>query len=236
MMKRLAAVVAVLAFTSPVPAAAGPANAPVMLSRADLDPALLLPPPPAPNSTQARRELRELHEIEASRTAAAEQAARTDGNTKDASIFREVLGPRFDLTRLPATARMFAIVRATEKDAADRGKAEFRRDRPWIVDPKLRTCERGDAPQSSYPSGHTTMAFSMAGVLARLVPAQASGILARAARYGESRLICEQHFRSDVTAGEALGLLVADRLMGKPECLAAFKAARSELIAAGIAH
>jgi membrane-associated phospholipid phosphatase len=216
-------------------AAAAPAAQPSMLSRADLDPALVLPPPPAPGSDQAQRELRELRQVDAARTPTAEAAATLDGKTKDASIFREALGPRFDLNRLPATARLFAIVRATEKDAADRGKVEFRRERPWIVDPKLHTCSRNDDPRSSYPSGHTTMAFSMAAVLVRLVPAKADRILTRAASYGESRIICDQHFRSDVTAGQSLGLLVAERLMAKPQFMAAFQASRAELVRAGIA-
>jgi acid phosphatase (class A) len=216
-------------------AAAAPAPQPSMLGPADLDPALVLPAPPARDSEQAKRELRELHEIDAARTPAMEAAARADDDAKSAAIFREALGPAFDLSRLPATAHLFAIVRATEKDVADRGKAEFRRERPWIVDPSLRSCSRNDEDRSSYPSGHTTMGFSMAGIMARLVPGKADAILARAARYGEMRIVCEVHFRSDVTAGEALGLLVAERLMAKPAFRAAYDAARVELVGAGIA-
>lgn len=206
-----------------------------MLNRAELDPASVLPPPPPASSDQAKRELAELREIERVRSASDVAAARQDSATKDASIFADAV-PGFDLARLPATARLFAIVRATEKDSADRGKAEFRRPRPWIVDPQLKSCSRGDEDLSSYPSGHTTMGYSMAAVLARLVPDRAGPILARAARYGESRLACEVHFRSDVTAGEALGLIVAERLMAKPGFQQAFAAAQVELRQAGIAR
>ena len=79
------------------------------------------------------------------------------------------------------------------------------------------------------------MAFSMGEVLARLVPEKAGPILARAARYGQSRIVCGQHFRSDVSAGQMLGLLIAERLMAEPAFQAAFDAARKELVAAGIA-
>jgi acid phosphatase (class A) len=58
--------------------------------------------------------------------------------------------------------------------------------------------------------------------------------MARAARYGESRLVCEVHYRSDVTAGEALGLIVAERLMAKPSFRLQFNRARAELARAGI--
>ena len=80
------------------------------------------------------------------------------------------------------------------------------------------------------------MAFSMGETLARLVPEKAEALLARAARYGQSRIVCEQHFRSDVSAGQMLGLLIAERLMAKPAFRTAFGKARRELVAAGIAQ
>ncbi|PTS90801.1 phosphatase PAP2 family protein [Sphingomonas sp. HMWF008] len=128
-----------------------------------------------------------------------------------------------------------AIVRASEKDTVDRGKNHFRRARPYVSDPTLKACKRNDDPLSSYPSGHTSMAFSMAETLARLVPEKAEALLARAARYGQSRIVCEQHFRSDVSAGQMLGLLIAERLMTKPSFRVAFDKAHRELVSAGIA-
>jgi acid phosphatase (class A) len=233
--------VALLLAAAALPLAAGVAGAkkpaaPSLLTRADLDPASVLPPPPAAGSPQAAAELAELRAMDAARTPAMEADARHDGDTKNASIFAEAVGGGFDLDRLPATKALFDLVRNAEKASADLGKDEFRRQRPWIVDPSLRSCARSDEPLSSYPSGHTTMAFSMGGVLARLVPEKAPAIMARAARYGQSRIVCDQHFRSDVTGGQTLGTLVAERLMAKPEFQAAFGAARKELVAAGIAR
>ncbi len=217
-------------------AAAGASEkAPPLLGAADLDPALVLPPPPVAGSAQAQAELAELHAIEAVRSAADEADARSDGDTKNATIFAQVLGARFDLAQLPATDALLKLVRATEKDVVDRGKDEFKRPRPYVVDPTLKSCKRNEDPLSSYPSGHTSMAFSMGEILARLMPEKATPILARAARYGQSRIVCGQHFRSDVAAGQMLGLLIAERLMAKPEFRAAFAAAHSELLAAGIA-
>ncbi|WP_333605207.1 phosphatase PAP2 family protein [Novosphingobium sp.] len=231
---KLSLLLAGLALLAAGPAAAKEDDDDNLLTKADLDPALVLPAPPSAGSPQAQAELAELRAIETARSDAELAAARHDGETKNASIFAAVLGPSFDLSKLPATRALFETVRETEKAAADRGKEEFHRPRPWIVDPALKTCSRGDEPLSSYPSGHTTMAFSMGAVLARLVPAKAPAIMARAADYGQSRIVCEQHFRSDVTAGEALGLLVADRLMAKPRFAQMFDAARAELTKAGL--
>jgi acid phosphatase (class A) len=206
----------------------------VLLTQADLDPGTLLPAPPAAGSAQAQAEMAELHAMEAARSEADLAAAKHDSATKNASIFAEAIGPGFDLARLPATRALMEAVRETEKDAANRGKAAFRRPRPWIIDSALKTCSRDDDPLSSYPSGHTTMAYSMGAVLARLVPAKATAIMARAAVYGQSRIVCEEHFRSDVTGGEALGLIVAERLMTKPRFHRLFEAAREELTRAGL--
>lgn len=222
-------IAAALAAAIPAPKAAP------LLSARDLDPALVLPAPPAAGSAQARAELAELHAAEAARTATEEAAARLDGDTKNATIFAEVLGPGFDLDRLPATSALLALVRASEKATVDRGKDEFKRPRPYAIDTSLKSCKRNDDPLSSYPSGHTAMAFSMGEILARLVPEKAAPILARSARYAQSRIVCGQHFRSDVSAGQMLGVLIAERLMTKPAFRAAFDAARRELVAAGIA-
>jgi hypothetical protein len=225
--------VLILAAAALVAAAPAADKAPALLG--DLDPVRVLPSPPVAGSPQALAELAELHAIETARSPADEAAARIDGDTKNGSIFGVALGSGFDLAKLPATAALLEMVRASEKATVDRGKDEFRRPRPYIVDPTLKSCKRNDDPLSSYPSGHTSMAFSMGEVLARLVPEKAGPILARAARYGQSRIVCGQHFRSDVSAGQMLGLLIAERLMVEPPFRTAFDSARRELVAAGIA-
>jgi acid phosphatase (class A) len=186
-------------------------------------------------SPQALAELAELRALQAVRTPEMLARAMHDSETKNASIFGEAIGPGFQLDRLPATARLMDDVRAAEKDAADRAKAHFHRNRPWVEAPELNHCGKDDdSERTSYPSGHTTMAYSMGATLARLVPGRATEIMARAASYGESRVICEVHFRSDVTAGEALGLVVAERLMLKDKFEADFAAAKAEIATSGI--
>lgn len=213
--------------------AAAREHGPSLLSAAELDPLHALPPPPIAGTAQAAADLAELHTMQERRTPAEMEAARREGDDKRLEMFSEAAGQPLDPVRFPATARLFNMVRDTASDVVDRGKAEFRRPRPWIVDPSIASCSRGEDPLSSYPSGHATFAYAEAGVLARLIPNRAAPILARAAHFAETRIICEQHFRSDVTGGEALGLLVADRLTVRPQFRASFDAARRELAAAG---
>jgi len=125
-------------------------------------------------------------------------------------------------------------VRVEEKAAAKAAKLWFARNRPWIVDPRLQSCSKSDEPQSSYPSGHATMGYSMGLVLAQIEPVHASQIMARASEYAENRLVCGMHFRSDIVAGQALGGIVAAKLMANPAFRQDVGAAAAELKAAGL--
>jgi len=204
------------------------------LRAAELSPAAVLSPPPAPASVQAAYEMAELQRLERDRTPAEFARAKHDDEVEDASIFAEAIGPGFDLKTLPATARVMGEVRVEEKATANAAKAWFARSRPWIIDPRLQSCSREDEPKSSYPSGHATMGYSMGLVLAQLEPSHAAQIMARASEYAENRLVCGMHFRSDIVAGQALGTLVAAKLMANPAFRQDVGAAAAELKAAGL--
>ncbi len=208
--------------------------APVFLSTSFYNPALLLPSPPADGSPAARAEMDELHRIEKNRTADQFARAKADDENENVTAFSDVMGPSFDLKMLPQTAALFADVQAEEKTAAKLAKDYFKRNRPWVVDPSLKSCAQGDAPQSSYPSGHATMGYSMAVVLAALAPEKAQAIMARASDYAENRLVCGMHYRRDIVAGEVLGTTVAVELLATPGFKSEFDAAEDELRAAHI--
>lgn len=146
------------------------------------------------------------------------------------------MGPGFDLAKLPATAKLMGDVRREEKAAADKAKAFFKRKRPWIADASLQSCSRDDEPLSSYPSGHATMGYSMALVLADIAPQNAQALLARAQDYADSRLVCGMHVGTDIVAGQALGTAVALELLRNPTFHAERDVAAAELKAAGLAH
>lgn len=82
------------------------------------------------------------------------------------------------------------------------------RPRPYVVDPTLRT-PAGKEPDSSFPSGHTTVAFAGATVLAFDEPRLAPIGYAFAVLVGLSRIYEGVHYPTDVLAGAALGSLTA---------------------------
>jgi acid phosphatase (class A) len=200
-----------------------------LLGPAQIDGSRLLPPPPASGSPQAQAEVAELHAIAARATPDTMAAAKRDSDDERPDLFNNVLG--FDLMALPATSKLLDDV--VQEQSADAGAAKkfFHRDRPWIVDSGIASCEM-HAPgpaRTSYPSGHATLAFSTGVVLAALMPDKAQAILERAREYAENRLVCGMHFRSDIMAGQDFGTIVAVRLMQDPRFAGEMDAARAEL-------
>lgn len=203
-----------------------------VLEPAEIDAARLLPPPPMAGSAQAKAEIAELHAIAAASTPELVEKARRDDADEKPDMFNAALG--FDVMALPATRKLLSEVAEEEEADSKPAKAYFHRDRPWIVDPSIKTCvavKPGPAA-TSYPSGHTTLGFSMGVVLASVMPEKSQLILARASEFGENRLVCGVHFRSDIVAGQEFGTALALRLMEKPAFRAQMDAARAELRAA----
>jgi acid phosphatase (class A) len=202
-----------------------------------LDPALfdatrLLPPPPASGSPKAVGELAEVKAIAARTTPEMLAAATHDAKDETPDIFNPVIG--FDIAKAPAAAKLLSLVGDEEEDDTKAAKDFFHRDRPWIVDSSIRTCTpvKPGPAANSYPSGHSTRGFSMAVVLAALLPAKSQAIMARAAEYAENRLVCGMHFRSDITAGQQFGTVLALQLMRNAQFQAQMDAARADLKAA----
>ena len=225
------AALAVLAAAAMPAAQEKAAEPPLFLTSAELDQAVRLPLPPPEGSDAEKAEIAELHHIEQARTPGRLEQARWDGEHEDGSMFVPTFGPAFDLAKLPATARMLADVRHDQKLAASKAKAIYRRKRPFIVDPSLQSCSKDEKPFTSYPSGHATMGWALATVLAEAWPGKTRTIMARAADYAESRVVCEVHFRSDIDAGKILGERVAQDLLAKPAFKAEEAAAAKELAA-----
>jgi acid phosphatase (class A) len=204
-----------------------------LLDPASFDATRLLPPPPAAGSAKAMAELAEVKAIAARTTPDMLAAATHDAKDETPDIFNTVIG--FDIAKAPAATKLLSLVGDEEEDDTKAAKAFFHRDRPWIVDPSIRPCTpaKPGPAANSYPSGHSTRGFAMGTVLAALIPAKSQAILARAAEYAENRLVCGVHFRSDITAGQQFGTVLALRLMQNAQFQAQMEAARAELSAVG---
>ncbi|HEY7337625.1 MAG TPA: phosphatase PAP2 family protein [Bryobacteraceae bacterium] len=214
------------------------------LMQADINPARLLPPPPADGSEVQKQELADLKRLLKTRTPERFAQAKWDDAHEDASAFATVLGPEFDLKKLPATSKLLADVENDQSVAASTAKEYFHRVFAAVLDPSLTdlNCDpegvrsAGSRPggrgRRSYPSGHATMGYSVGLVLAALLPENAQAIEARAADYALSREFCAEHYHSDVEASHALGVVVGSALLNNAALQPEIAAAKTELKAA----
>lgn len=200
------------------------------------DSAALLPPPPSRDSAAFAAD-QQMNQVRKLRDTPRGAQALID----DDLSFPNAAGIFSCALQVPvseaATPRLYALLRRTRTDAAavsDAAKDHYQRPRPFTEnhDP---TCtpakEEGLATNGSYPSGHTSAGWAWALILSEASPDQANAILARGRSYGESRLICNVHWQSDVVQGRFMGASVVARLHANPDFRADLDAAKAEIAA-----
>ena len=200
-----------------------------MLDPATIQPGQFLPPPPAEGSPDAKAEMKEVNDIIARSSAGDIAAAAKDDADENPDIFNDAIG--FDVKARPETFKLLTMVANEAEGDTKAAKIFFHRKRPWVIDPAVKTCtlEKLNQVPNSYPSGHATLAFSLAPVLTHLLPEKSQLILARASEYAEHRLVCGMHFRSDIVASQQYGTILALRLMETPAFRAQMQASQKEL-------
>jgi acid phosphatase (class A) len=120
-----------------------------------------------------------------------------------------------------------------------RAKNHYNRVRPFVLHrqssctPAEEKMLRGDG---SYPSGHSAAGWGWALLLTELVPERADAILLRGRDFGESRIVCNVHWRSDVDAGRVIAAATIARLHAEPAFKADFEAAKGEIAAERAGH
>jgi acid phosphatase (class A) len=226
--------------------AAGPAlalSAAPYLKPGDVDLMHLLPPPPALNSADERRDLDYLLTVQRARTPAALMRAESDGAV---TIYRfaDGLGSDFTQDKLPAFDAFIVKVMGEEAGPLNMAKNFWHRPRPFEREAALAPPE--DLKQGvanlqppgaqgpvtyifSYPSGHATFGALMAILLADMVPEKRTELFARGWEYGENRVVGGVHYQTDVDAGRIDAAVIAAALMRDAVFRADFAEAKSEL-------
>lgn len=195
----------------------------------------LLPPPPAAGSAALAHD-EEVHKSAAAlRDTARYRLAALDAELvfpRAADAFACTLGTPIDAQLTP---RLYHLLRRTLIDAGMStagAKDKYRRTRPFVVHEEPTCAPQNEArlrTNGSYPSGHTTIGWAWALVLAEVDPARADAILARGRSFGESRLVCNVHWQSDILEGRVMGAAVVAHLHAVPEFRQDIEGARQEL-------
>lgn len=133
------------------------------------------------------------------------------------------------------TPHLNILMRRVRTDASrvnDKPKAYFQRQRPYLAHGDTSCTPNEKHKNDSYPSGHTSIGWAWALALAELSPDRAGAILDRGYRFGESRVICGVHWKSDTEAARLVGAATISRLHANPVFVAQMTEARREIDAA----
>lgn len=200
----------------------------------------LLPAPPLPGSgafaadEEIYRSTRELRDTPRWRFAASDSNL---GFPQAAGIFECALGVRISEATTP---NLYVLLRRTVIDAGQSTylvKQKYGRTRPF-VDHGDTTCAPEDEEtlrnNASYPSGHASLGWTWALILAEIAPARADALFVRGLQFGQSRVICGVHRQSDVDAGRLVAAAVVARLHGNAEFTAQLAQAKEEVARAEV--
>jgi hypothetical protein len=114
-------------------------------------------------------------------------------------------------------------------------KNYYQRKRPFQLNhgpmgvPEYRTQLEKDP---SYPSGHTAIGWGFALILSEVSPDRTDEILTRGQAFGESRIVVNHHWYSDVVWGRSMGAATVARLHADATFRADMEAARDEIATA----
>ena len=135
------------------------------------------------------------------------------------------------------TPNLYILLRRTMADASlstYTAKNHYKRARPFMVNNEP-TCTPEDEEHlrkdGSYPSGHTAIGWAWALVLSEIFPEKVNHIIQRGREFGESRIVCNVHWQSDVNEGRFMGAATVASLHANPTFQADLKAAKKEVAA-----
>jgi acid phosphatase (class A) len=222
------------AVTKPVPEVMPGILAPY-LGQAQPDSLALLPPPPADGSAAKQNDEAVHAAAQALKGSPRYALAALDADLAfphAVSAFSCSVGAPISEADAPRTYLLMRRVFTDAGFATFGAKNHYQRVRPFVQHDEG-TCAPADEASlrkdGSYPSGHTSIGWAWALVLTELVPERRNELLARGRAYGESRLVCNAHWQSDVLEGRAIAAGTVAQLHSNAQFTADMAAAKKEL-------
>ncbi|KGT88403.1 acid phosphatase [Erwinia typographi] len=195
----------------------------------------LLPPPPAMDSIDFLNDKAQYDVGKMLRNTPRGKQAWKDAHVAGdgvAEAFSEAFGVAITKDKTPEIYRLVMKMREDAGDLATRSaKEHYMRVRPFAFynEPTCRSDEESTLSKNgSYPSGHTTIGWATALVLAEVNTAREGEILKRGYEMGQSRVICGYHWQSDVTAARIVASAVVARLHADPAFAEQLRKAKAE--------
>jgi acid phosphatase (class A) len=198
----------------------------------------LVPPPPAAGSAAQARDEEAAKAALALRGSPRWKQAMEDadlGSPKAAETFACAADLPINETDTP---RLNVLLRRTMTDnglATYPTKNKYQRSRPFTVNGSA-ICTPADEAflraNGSYPSGHSAVGWGWALILTEIAPERADAILARGRSFGDSRVVCNVHWLSDVEEGRVIASATVAKLHSQADFRADLQAAGAEVAAA----
>ncbi|UWY29856.1 phosphatase PAP2 family protein [Flavobacterium sp. TR2] len=146
--------------------------------------------------------------------------------------FVPIIGMEINESKTP---KLYILLRRVMTDAGlstYAAKNHYKRERPFMVN-NQKTCTPDQEnilyKVGSFPSGHAAVGWAWALVLMKLFPEKEKEILKRGHDFGESRVVCNAHWDSDVRMGRVMGEAAVECLWGNSDFLADWKSVEKEV-------
>lgn len=154
------------------------------------------------------------------------------GHEVVAEIYSWLLGIDISEENTPAIWKFLNKASYTGHLSTVSAKRKYMRTRPFAQFNEHTWSEYDDDKalrhNGSYPSGHTSLFWTVSLAFAEMLPELQDTIMYRAYQYSESRVIVGAHYQSDVEAGRLAASAAFARMHTSPYYSADLKAARAE--------
>lgn len=150
-----------------------------------------------------------------------------------AKIYSEPFGMEISQKNTPEIFALMERLLETTFICNDKSKSRIMRKRPFMQFNEPTPVPQDEerlSTNSSYPSGHTTMGWAIALVLAEINPDRQDAILKRGFEYGESRVIVGFHYQSDVDHARIITSALVNRLHANSDFMEQLKKAKDEFL------
>jgi len=195
----------------------------------------LLPPPPQSGTAALEHDLEITKMYLKSADTVRWRQAQIDANLDfpvSIDAFAVVLDTEISLESAPYLYLLLNRVVADASLSTAAAKMFYKRPRPFMVN-KMPTCDpEAEAyliTSGSYPSGHSAIGWTWALILSELFPDKANAILKRGWEFGESRVVCNLHWFSDVEEGRTMGSASVAALHGNKQFMHDLEKAKKEV-------
>lgn len=187
-----------------------------------------LPAPPSAKSHTARADIKQIIGIQTYAAPEETAAARDEQNLRPEHLVG-VIDITVSQAELPLTFALLERVGTDVGVVTRAAKKRWHTVRPYRLDRRIKLLvDPLPADDYGYPSGHTSISYVWARILAELDPAAATLLLLQADRIAGHRVLAGVHTAHDIAGGKKLGTEIFAVLKDKPAFQTDLAAARTE--------